>query len=176
MEFTGERVVPGKVGSDLFNEHLARYYFAQPLMDQRLVLDLGCGSGYGAAILARSARTVVGMDISNEAVDFARRNFAASNLGFFVGNCSCIALASASVDAVVCFEVIEQPDGFLIISTPNRIYYTEERKESNPFHVHEFNFAEFVAILEGTFEKVGVFYQNHCFAIFVGHPNLPRGV
>ena len=45
MEFTGERVVPGKVDPDLFNEHLCRYHFARPLVEGRYALDVGCGTG-----------------------------------------------------------------------------------------------------------------------------------
>ena len=60
IEFTGERVVPGQVDADLWNEHLARYAFAAPLAPGKRVLDAGCGSGYGSAELARTARTVVG--------------------------------------------------------------------------------------------------------------------
>ena len=47
-----------------------------------------------------------------------------------------------------------RPDGLLVISTPNRIYYTEERKEINPFHVREFNFDEFLAFLKRSFAHV----------------------
>ena len=32
-EFTGERVIPGRVDVDLLNEHLARYAFAARLAD-----------------------------------------------------------------------------------------------------------------------------------------------
>ena len=47
LEFTGERVIPGLVDPDLFNEHLARYRFAARFAPARRVLDAGCGTGYG---------------------------------------------------------------------------------------------------------------------------------
>jgi hypothetical protein len=47
-EFTGERVIPGQVDADLWNEHFARYLFASRLARGRRVVDLGSGSGYGA--------------------------------------------------------------------------------------------------------------------------------
>ena len=72
MEFTGERVVPGKVEPDLLNEHLSRYLFARPLVAGRCALDVGCGTGYGTAVLARTARRVLALDVSAESVAFAR--------------------------------------------------------------------------------------------------------
>ncbi|MCI0422439.1 MAG: class I SAM-dependent methyltransferase, partial [Acidobacteria bacterium] len=157
MEFTGERVVPGKVEPDLLNEHLSRYYFARPLVEHRFAVDLGCGTGYGAAVLAQSASKVLGLDVSEEAVKFARKHYGAPNLGFLISDCRQTPLGSQTVDVAVCFEVIEhlaeqdallqevqrvlRPDGLAVISTPNRVYYTEERKEVNPFHVHEFDFS-----------------------------------
>jgi SAM-dependent methyltransferase len=191
MEFTGERVVPGKVGPDLLNEHLSRYYFAQPMVARKSVLDLGCGTGYGSFILAESARRVFGIDISEEAVGFARQNYFARNISFSVADCSNLSLATGSLDSVVCFEVIEhlpeqesllreahrvlKADGFLIISTPNRVFYTDERNEINPFHSREFNFEEFRSCLETYFSKVQVYFQNHTFSIFIGDPRCSIG-
>jgi SAM-dependent methyltransferase len=192
MEFTGERVVPGKVEPDLFNEHLSRYYFAQPLVKDRLALDLGCGTGYGAAILAESARHVLGLDISKESVAFARGKYVAPNVEFFVSDCNHLAVRSGSIDTVVCMEVIEhlpdqetlmeevcrvlRPEGILVISTPNRIYYTEERNEVNPFHVREFDFPEFSAFLKSYFEWVEIAFQNHVSSIFIGNTDSNRAI
>ena len=70
-EFTGQRVIPGKVDPDLWNEHFARYAFAARLARQKRVLDIACGSGYGSAELAKVARSVTGIDVSEEAVAHA---------------------------------------------------------------------------------------------------------
>jgi SAM-dependent methyltransferase len=188
MEFTGERVVPGKVEADLFSEHFSRYCFARPLAAGKAVLDLGCGSGYGSMELARSAQSVLGMDVAWEAIDYARQHFVAPNLSFCVSDCCQLALADASLDAVVCFEVIEhltqqdrlmreirrvlKPEGFLLLSTPNRVFYTEERKEINPFHTREFELQEFQDFLNGYFTRVKFYYQNHVDSIFIGNPLL----
>ena len=190
MEFTGERVVPGKVDPDLLNEHLCRYHFACPLVEGRFALDVGCGTGYGTAVLARSARRVLALDVSAESVAFAKENYAAPNVDFLVSDCRQIPLGAETVDAAVCFEVIEhlaeqtsllqeirrvlRPDGVLVISTPNRIYYTEERKETNPFHVREFDFDEFLAFLKGSFSQVEMTFQNHVASLYVGNPRQQR--
>lgn len=184
MEFTGERVVPGKVEADLLNEHLSRYYFVQPLAANRSVLDVGCGTGYGSAILAETAEQVLALDISPEAVAFASKHYAAPRLEYLVSDCCRMPVRSERFDVVVCFEVIEhvaspeqlleqicdvlKPNGVLIVSTPNRVFYTEERNEINPFHTREFDFAEFSHLLGRYFERVEIAFQNHVSSIFVG--------
>jgi SAM-dependent methyltransferase len=190
MEFTGERVVPGKVEPDLWNEHLSRYYFARPLVEGHCVLDVGCGTGYGAAVVAQWASRVLALDISLESVAFAKKNYPAWNLEYVVSDCRKISLASGTVDTVICFEVIEhlaeqevlleeikrvlRPDGVLVISTPNRVYYTEERNERNPFHVHEFDIDEFRTLLQGSFANVELAFQNHVASLYLGDPRQLR--
>ncbi len=200
IEFTGERVVPGQVDADLWNEHMARYEFALPLAAGRRVLDAGCGSGYGAARLACVARSATGIDVSTDAVEYAHSNFDAPNLSFVRGSCEALPFAGGSFELVTTFEVIEHlgdwqrflaeiqrvlaPDGLLVISTPNRDYYAEARRQTgpNPYHVHEFDCAEFSAELGARFPKVAVYAENHVAALAfepigggAAEPRLARG-
>jgi SAM-dependent methyltransferase len=178
-EFTGERVIPGQVDADLLNEHMARYAFATRLSRRKHVLDAGCGAGYGSAELARTAASVLGIDRSAEAVAFARAEYPAPNLRFEEGDCCALPVPNESIDLVVGFEVIEHLEdwrGFLrearralnasgqfIVSTPNKLYYSESRRRAgpNPFHVHEFEFDEFRAELREVFPHVSLFLENH---------------
>lgn len=178
-EFTGERVIPGEVDADLLNEHLARYAFAARLSRHKQVLDAGCGAGYGSAELARTAAGVLGIDRSAEAIAYARAQYPAPNLRFEEGDCSALPAPDGSIDLVVAFEVIEHlqdwraflrearcvlaPAGQFIVSTPNKLYYSESRGSSgpNPFHVHEFEFNEFRAELGEVFPHVSLFLENH---------------
>jgi SAM-dependent methyltransferase len=178
-EFTGERVIPGLVDADLLNEHLARYSFAARLSRRKRVLDAGCGAGYGSAELARTAASVLGIDRSAEAIAFARERYPAPNLRFEEGDCAKLLAADESIDLLVAFEVIEHledwrgflrearrvlaPAGQFIVSTPNKLYYSESRREAgpNPFHVHEFEFEDFRAELGEVFPHVSLFLENH---------------
>ena len=178
-EFTGERVIPGEVDVDLLNEHMARYTFAARLAHGKRVLDAGCGAGYGSAELARTAETVVGIDCAAEAVEFAREHYRLPNLRFEQASCNSLPHADDSFELVVAFEVIEHlehwrefllearrvlaPSGQFIVSTPNKLYYTESRgaEGANPFHVHEFDFEEFRAELRQVFPHVVLFLENH---------------
>jgi len=178
-EFTGERLIPGQVDVDLLNEHLARYAFAARLARGKRVLDAGCGAGYGSAELAAQADWVAGADLAAEALDFARANYRLPNLAFEQASCGRLPHPDACFDLVVAFEVIEHleawrefliearrvlaPGGQFIVSTPNKLYYTESRGPhgANPFHVHEFDFAEFRAALEAVFPHVALFLENH---------------
>lgn len=176
MEFTGERYVPTEAG-EIRHEHLHRYAWCLPLIEGRAVLDIACGEGYGSAIMARRAGSVVGVDISPEAVDHASKAYGGlANLAFRVGDAAEIPLPNDSVDVVVSFETIEhhdrhqemmreirrvlRPDGILIISSPNRTVYSELAGHHNEFHVKELNFDEFDQVLKQQFHNVSYFGQR----------------
>jgi SAM-dependent methyltransferase len=178
-EFTGERVVPGEVDADLWNEHFGRYAFAARLSRMKRVLDAGCGMGYGSAELARAAASVVGVDISGDAVASARERYSLPRVTFLRGSCASLPFRAASFDLVVAFEMIEHlkewrdfltearrvlaPGGQCLISTPNRDYYADSRGRTgpNPYHEHEFSFEEFRRELLEVFPHVALFLQNH---------------
>ncbi len=186
-EFTGERVIPGQVSVDLWNEHMARYAFAARFAGGVRALDLGCGTGYGAASLAQVAHEVVGVDFAADAVEYARKNFPLSNVRFEQSSATQVAEPDAGFDLITAFEIIEhiadwremlkearrllRKDGRFLVSTPNIRYYAESRGVTgpNPFHVHEFAYDEFAAALREHFTDVHVLLQNRVEA-FAFHP------
>lgn len=185
-EFTGERVIPGEVNADLWNEHFARYAFAARFAAGARVLDVGCGTGYGPAELAQRARGVTGIDVSTDALRYAQSSFPLPNLAFIRGSAASLAFRDAGFDVVTAFEVIEHlrdwpemikesarvlvPQGLFLVSTPNKLYYADSRKLDgpNPFHEHEFEYGEFQTALAEVFPHVRMLLQNRteCFAFY----------
>jgi ubiquinone/menaquinone biosynthesis C-methylase UbiE len=174
--FTGERVVPGKTPPFLVLEHLVRYRFAAPFSDGLKVLDVGCGTGYGTAILADTASRAVGVDSDPEAIHYADRTYRRGNLGFALADCRDLPFRNQSFELAVFFEVIEHireqdqclgeirrvlsPDGILILSTPNALRSTKEIEEANPFHHKELTEDEFTELLRHHFDHVQLLYQH----------------
>ena len=74
ITFTGERFVPGCAG-EIAYEHWHRYAFARQFVAGKRVLDAACGEGYGSALLASVAASVVGVDIDAPAVAHAAERY-----------------------------------------------------------------------------------------------------
>jgi 2-polyprenyl-3-methyl-5-hydroxy-6-metoxy-1,4-benzoquinol methylase len=131
-------------------EHLHRYEFAALLCGGLRVLDLACGSGYGAAIMAEAAACVHGVDRDVATIDLAAATYAqptfeaADAVGYLEGE------LSEDYEMIVCFEGIEHlsdlsrvtrnlhrhaSEGMqLVISVPNSATFEED----NPYHLTDF--------------------------------------
>jgi 2-polyprenyl-3-methyl-5-hydroxy-6-metoxy-1,4-benzoquinol methylase len=87
IDVTGERMLLGAYPGFVEREHLERYRYAEQFVAGKDVLDVACGTGYGSAILARAgARSVTGLDVSPEAVQFADQNYASATVRFLHGD------------------------------------------------------------------------------------------
>lgn len=175
LAWTGERYVPFVQG-DVGLEHLHRYVFARDLACQKDVLDIACGEGYGSHLLADKARSVIGMDLSEEVVQHASMKYAAPGLEFRQGDCTRIPLENNSIDMVVSFETIEhhdqheamlaeikrvlRPDGLLVISTPERYFLNELSPQPNEFHVKELSLLEFAELMKLFFKNCAFLSQR----------------
>lgn len=163
-------MVPGQAPLLLEMAHRARYLFAGEICRGKKVLDFGCGAGYGSQMLSKVADTVLGVDISREAVEFAQNHYRAQNLKYLVGEIDALVSGPDRFDTVVCFEVIEhleEPQKFLkklaltmtgsgqlIISTPNG------KDEKNPYHHHGWDADEFAGLLSADFRDIKLFGQG----------------
>ena len=157
-EFTGERFLP-ECSGEIWAEHWHRYVFAARHVTGLDVLDIACGEGYGSAMLAGAAKSVTGVDIDPPTVENARRKYSSPRLRFEVGSVSRIPLPDTSFDCVVSFETLEhlaqqeemlaefrrvlRPDGFIVISTPNKVEYSDKRNFHNEFHIRELYESQF---------------------------------
>ncbi|MDN3548731.1 class I SAM-dependent methyltransferase [Mucilaginibacter aquaedulcis] len=134
-------------------EHLHRYSLSLPYACDKVVLDIACGEGYGTNLLSEVAKFAFGVDICEVAIKAARNKYKRHNLSFLTGSTEKVPLEPSSIDVVISFETIEhhdrhdemlleikrilKPDGILIMSSPDRKYYTDETGYNNPFHVKE---------------------------------------
>ena len=86
-EFTGERVVPGVTPARIYADHAARYSFAAKHDRGRAGLDVACGTGYGSQILSDGgADSVVGADISEDAISYAIDSYSSPTVQFEIGD------------------------------------------------------------------------------------------
>jgi len=191
IPFTGERYVPSEKG-EIRQEHLHRYGWCRDLVRSKDVLDIACGEGYGSRLLLESgAHSVVGVDIAADVVAHATAKYGrAPHIRFAQGDAARIPLPDDSIDVVVSFETIEhhdrhremmseirrvlRPNGFLVISSPNRLIYTEQSGHHNEFHVKELDFAELSALLSSHFEQTRYFGQRLTVGSTI-HPFLGAG-
>jgi SAM-dependent methyltransferase len=175
LPLTGERLLTGEP-DEVTLEHLHRYALALDFCRGRRVLDIASGEGYGSNLLAGVAESVKGVDISAEAVEHARGKYRRPNLEFLRGAADDVPLPPGSVDTAVSFETIEhhdrhvemlaelkrvlRPDGLLVISSPDKLHYTDLRGVTNPFHVKELYREEFHALVGGHFRHVRALSQR----------------
>ena len=178
MKFTGERCILNKSGKVLEKEHLAHYEFALNYVNNKKVLDVACGSGYGTELLALKASKVIGIDISEEAINYARKHFKRENISFKGGDATKLNfLRDEEFDVIVSFETIEhipnyhqylkemhrllRKGGIYLVSTPNKKDSSpNSEKPINPFHVIEFCLDDFKELLKKYFSEIKLYGRN----------------
>lgn len=173
--WTGERLETF-VFNDNTIEHLHRYAITFDYVKQQTVLDIASGEGYGSSLLSKYAKNVIGVDIDIETINLAKEKYKSENIEFKIGSANSIPLDNDSVDVVVSFETLEHHDkhrqmmieikrvlknnGVLIISTPNKKTYSENRNYKNPFHSKELYFSEFEDLINSFFTNAKFYEQN----------------
>jgi ubiquinone/menaquinone biosynthesis C-methylase UbiE len=155
----------------MYAEHMTRYLAAKKLAKGKVVLDIASGSGYGSNMLAEVASKVYGVDVSIDAINYAKENYIGDNIEYILGSAEKIPIPDSSIDLVVSFETIEhikdyetfvkeikrvlKKDGLAIISTPN----DKEFPEGNEFHLHEFKYDEFSNLIKESFNNQKIYSQ-----------------
>lgn len=185
-----ERFTPD-LGGQIAYEHRHRYALCEKFVAEKDVLDVACGEGYGAAMLARRARRVIGVDIDAATISAAAEKYGSNErLEFKVADCASLPFAKGGFDVVVSFETIEhiaeqeafvkeaarvlKKNGVFIVSTPNRPVYSGETGLNNPFHVKELDEDEFRSLLEGAFKHVQLLGQRFVIPSMIAQVNGRR--
>jgi SAM-dependent methyltransferase len=193
LHLTGERTLPDVPEENYwFQRHLVVYEWIANRVHGRRVVDLASGEGYGAAVLARTAQSVIGVDANPEAFEHALAKY--PQVAF---ERNMVELWQGDVDCVVFLQTIEHiqdpdamlahvrqlidPDGVAYISTPNVLTLAPKGAErsGNPWHVREYKPHEYRALCERHFGRVdllGLFHARklraHELAIKLGWDRL----
>jgi 2-polyprenyl-3-methyl-5-hydroxy-6-metoxy-1,4-benzoquinol methylase len=177
LALTGERTLPDVPEENYwFRRHLAVYEWIAGEVAGLRVIDMACGEGYGSAVLARRAASVVGVDANPEAHEHARLRYRAPNLRF---ERDLVERFAERADAVVFLQTIEHlhdPAGVLghfrsllgergtaYVSTPNVLTLAPAgaARSDNPWHVHEYRAEEFARLCRGVFAEVRLYGLFH---------------
>ena len=166
-----ERIAPGFFDRSFESEHLARYKWSSRWVDGRVVVDVACGTGYGAAILrGAGARGVVSLDVSRDALRFGFKRY---SMVAVCCDAQSLPLGTGTSEVVVSLETIEhlanpiafikeirrilRAGGELLLSTPN----SSRSSRRNPYHINEMTLEELRNVLvEGGFRERGIWGQH----------------
>ena len=181
MKFTGERFIPGDnfCGPDtnIHKEHVSRYEFACDYVKDKKILDIACGVGYGSKMfLEHNAKSVIGCDLSNESLDYAKEHFSGKNIEFYKKDIRSLDFPDETFDCIVSFETLEhvkeqeivlrelnrvlKKGGMLIISTPNKDVRSSDEENTNAFHEKELSVNEFKDLISTNFPKFELYSQR----------------
>lgn len=169
LELTGERTLPDVPEENYwYRRHVAVYEWIAARCEGMKMVDLASGEGYGSAILARSAREVIGVDANPEAHEHSRLRYGRDGLSFQRG---LVEDFDEPCDAVVFLQTIEhihEPGRLLeriakvapvaYISTPNRLTLAgpDAEKSENPWHLREYDAGQYRELLEPHFSGVEI--------------------
>jgi len=148
-----------------------------------LIVDVGCGIGRLADRFQQCSKTVVGLDISSDAIEMASRNN--NNIYFIIGNALKLPIRDNICDICLCIHVIEHlkdfdlllreiyritaQSGKAIFITPNKRWtWFAPPALRDKTHVREFGPGEFKRLISNYFfvEKARPFSTFTSFGIF----------
>ena len=147
--------------------HIHRYKFASNFIRPKdKVLDAACGSGYGTAILSENGANVLGIDLNDKVVEFAKLHNSQNSVNFMVEDIAALDFPDASFDAIVTIETLEhlphstckeylcniaswiKPKGIFVASSPMLRYRDGKPYVTSPYHVNEMPKDELLAMFE----------------------------
>lgn len=175
LPWTGERYLP-QVDGAIELEHYHRYSLVLKACANKKVLDIASGEGYGSHLISSVASEVIGVDVSQEAVQHATQKYTSQNLGFVCGSADSIPFPDGYFDVIISFETIEHhdkhdesiaeykrvlnPAGNLIISSPNKLNYSDKVGYSNHYHILELYREELIALIGKYFKNYEAYGQK----------------
>ena len=172
LALTGERTLPDVPEENYwYQRHLVVYEWIRARVGGLKVIDMASGEGYGAHVLRRTAREVVGVEANPEAFAHAVARY--PDVRF---ERSMVETYGEPADAVTFLQTIEHvhdPGAVLenfktsapvaYVSTPNVLTLAPEGEErsGNPWHIKEYRLEEFRALCEAHYDDVEVLGLYH---------------
>jgi len=176
----GERINRSKpIAYSTYQRHINRYIFVSKFVQNKVVLDIGCGIGTGTRYwVIKGAKKIIGMDIAEDAIKDAKAwNKKINGADFVLGDAQVLPFLSDSFDVVISLDTIEhlkEPEEFLleckrvikkegifICSTPNKkVTSPLFKKPGNPYHVKEFYPKEFYGFVSNYFKDAALYGQH----------------
>lgn len=167
LQPTGERPDDRYSPDALIALHRAGYRDVESRIGSGVVVDIGCGVGFGSASLLRDDRFVIGIDYDISAAAAALDRWQGKGMRVIGADGAVLPLATNSVDWIVSSHVIEhfvepqhhvaemarvlKPGGAALVLTPNAPSDFE-----NPFHVHPFGADQLQEMLDSHFDNVWI--------------------
>ena len=178
LELTGERTLPDVPEANYwYQRHLVVYEWIRARVGGLKVIDMASGEGYGADVLARTAREVVGVEANPEA--FAHATARYPRVRFERSLVEEFAEPADAITFLQTIEHVQDPGGVLgnfrrsapvaYVSTPNVLTLAPEGEErsGNPWHVKEYRLEEFRALCEAQYDEVEVLGLYHARKLLV---------
>lgn len=157
--------------------HEAAYMlFVTEYIAGKEVLEIGCGSGYGANELSDSVSGIVAIDISEKVISHCHDRYRKDNLVFMKADGLKLPFKDGSFDIALSFQVMEHIEqkmvfnylseirrvlkrgGVFLVSTPNpKLRLLPFQKPWNPEHKKEYTDMELKNLLRKVFEEVKVY-------------------
>ena len=176
----GEFIIPGITAEHNYQWHLAKYIFASKFAENKKILDIACGSGYGSYLLSKTAKKVYGGDVNISAIKIAISHYQHPNLVYKYMNAVNLPFPDNSFDMIVSFETIEhvlnyrkfleeckrvlRVNGIFIGATVNhsvvdirqgKLFWSDEMESI--FHTKEFNTKELSNLLKEYFTDIEMY-------------------
>jgi len=175
---TAERIVPKNFKSKeeylIYLRHLFAYSYSRDQMQkENIVLEIGCGEGYGTHFISEKISKIIGLDIDNDTIKRASEEYQSEFCIFQKYDGIKIPFEDNVFDIVVSFQVVEhikddenfiseayrvlKRGGLFILTTPNRIHRLKsDQKPWQKFHIREYSAMQLRELLCNVFINVEI--------------------
>jgi 2-polyprenyl-3-methyl-5-hydroxy-6-metoxy-1,4-benzoquinol methylase len=178
---------------DNFHRHIARYKFAS-MFSRGHILDCACGSGYGSKILSNNCLSVLGVDRSHEAIEYALTKNKNKNINYEINDIQNLNFKNRSFDSIVSLETIEHINesdcvnffkkttdwlsvGGCFIGSSPMLRYDENNQPyiTNPYHINEMPKNKLISLINNIFKGFTIYLFHQKETIFLPLQNENTG-